>query len=202
MTDSQEVDSRSPVARSHVGNKCDKCGGTGWVRHVASPSTTSDTSLNPSPVLAVSVPVSVPERFGHESTRDVHADGVGEAGGEMNEPTLRELALKAERGPWRVEHRNEDKFDEYALLSVEIPLGTVRLGRSEAEYVAAANPSAILALLDERDQAVVDRDTARDALSECGWFLSEGDYTNTTKQGYVDAQRLIARARLVLGEDT
>lgn len=40
----------------------------------------------------------------------------------------------------------------------------------------------------------------REALAGCAFFLSEGDYTTTTRFGYDEAARLVAVARALLGE--
>lgn len=71
--------------------------------------------------------------------------------------TLRELAAKATPGPWTFTYAAVRKYlgndDEYHVAELPRVAGDTetRRGGCDGEFIAAANPTAVLALLDEID---------------------------------------------------
>lgn len=65
---------------------------------------------------------------------------------------LRDLARQATPGPWRVEHRvyGEQEVASVNVLEI-VPPSSVELAHwiIDADYIAAASPDAVLALLQE-----------------------------------------------------
>lgn len=71
----------------------------------------------------------------------------------LNKQALREAAEKATPGEWKRMMRNSDElmttFHGVAIGNVFVELTTGKRDIFDAEFIAAANPSTVLALLDE-----------------------------------------------------
>lgn len=75
----------------------------------------------------------------------------------LNKQALREAAEKATPGEWKRMMRNSDElmttFHGVAIGNVFVELTTGKRDIFDAEFIAAANPATILALLDELEAA-------------------------------------------------
>ena len=89
----------------------------------------------------------------------------------LNKLALREAAEKATPGEWKRMMRNSDElmttFHGVAIGNVFVELTTGKRDIFDAEFIAAANPSTVLSLLDELEAAEVfciARNACRDAM--------------------------------------
>ena len=75
----------------------------------------------------------------------------------LNKQALREAAEKATPGEWKRMMRNSDElmttFHGVAIGNVFVELTTGKRDIFDAEFIAAANPATVLALLDELEAA-------------------------------------------------
>ena len=75
----------------------------------------------------------------------------------LNKHALREAAEKATPGEWKRMMRNSDElmttFHGVAIGNVFVELTTGKRDIFDAEFIAAANPSTVLSLLDELEAA-------------------------------------------------
>ncbi|HIC2865746.1 TPA: ead/Ea22-like family protein [Citrobacter freundii] len=75
----------------------------------------------------------------------------------LNKQALREAAEKATPGEWKRMMRNSDElmttFHGVAIGNVFVELTTGKRDIFDAEFIAAANPATVLALLDKLDSA-------------------------------------------------
>ncbi|EAB5939096.1 ead/Ea22-like family protein [Salmonella enterica] len=75
----------------------------------------------------------------------------------LNKQALREAAEKATPGEWKRMMRNSDElmttFHGVAIGNVFVELTTGKRDIFDAEFIAAANPATVLALLDELESA-------------------------------------------------
>ncbi|EMQ2226053.1 ead/Ea22-like family protein [Citrobacter freundii] len=75
----------------------------------------------------------------------------------LNKQALREAAEKATPGEWKRMMRNSDElmttFHGVAIGNVFVELTTGKRDIFDAEFIAAANPSTVLTLLDELESA-------------------------------------------------
>lgn len=75
----------------------------------------------------------------------------------INKQALREAAEKATPGEWKRMMRNSDElmttFHGVAIGNVFVELTTGKRDIFDAEFIAAANPATVLALLDKLDSA-------------------------------------------------
>ena len=102
----------------------------------------------------------------------------------IDKQALREAAEKATPGEWKRMMRNSDElmttFHGVAIGNVFVELTTGKRDIFDAEFIAAANPSTVLALLDEleaKDAQIVNLTAERDALRE--EEMGEAKHSNT-----------------------
>ena len=78
---------------------------------------------------------------------------------------LRELALAATPGPWRAQQRNKQEAI-YIVGPDHTPPACHAFYANNADYIAAAHPATVLALLDEVDAANTSRRAAQARVAE------------------------------------
>lgn len=78
---------------------------------------------------------------------------------------LRALALAATPGPWQAQQRNKQEAI-YMVGPAGVPPACHAFYANNAAYIAAANPDAVLALLDELDAANTSRRAAQARVAE------------------------------------
>ena len=122
-----------------------------------------------------------------------------------NKQALREAAEKATPGEWKRMMRNSDElmttFHGVAIGNVFVELTTGKRDIFDAEFIAAANPATVLALLDDLEVAekrIADLQVARDKcfLSglKTGWEYGIADDTEGYNREISDAQAVIDTA--------
>ena len=79
--------------------------------------------------------------------------------------SLRELALAATPGPWRAQQRNKQEAI-YIVGPDHTPPACHAFYANNADYIAAAHPATVLALLDELDTAHTARRKAQARVAE------------------------------------
>ena len=108
----------------------------------------------------------------------------------IDKQALREAAEKATPGEWKRMMRNSDElmttFHGVAIGNVFVELTTGKRDIFDAEFIAAANPATVLALLDELEESQRLRLKFQEANCELCQKLEAAEKTSAARLGAID----------------